>query len=305
VKDGRDPSARLPAWWVEAAVLLPTYFVYTATRGVADSSGADAVAFGWDLQRFSEAVHIDVELGLNHWLQGVPALAVICCYYYATLHFIVTPAVLFWTHRRHPRHYVQARWTIVLTTLISLAGFFLFPTAPPRLLAGSGYLDTMARFDGWGWWSSTSSAAPDGLGSLGNQYAALPSLHCAWALWCGFLLVRYARKPAVRVFGALYPAATVFVVMGTANHYLVDAFAGWAVLGAASLTVAVLMRRRARRGPAAPAASAGGGPTPDLERAMPADDAARPAPAVPAMPAGPARRERLPPTGVPSASVPR
>jgi hypothetical protein len=243
----RGRSRDLPAWWVEAVVLLSVYFAYTATRGVADSAAAgDAVALGWDLQRFSEAVHIDIELGLNRWLLGVPVLAVVGCYYYATLHFIVTPAVLFWMHRRHPEHYIQARWTIVFTTLIALAGFFAFPTAPPRLLDNSGYIDVMAHFAGWGWWSSTSSAAPDGLDSLANQYAALPSLHCAWSLWCGFLLVRHARRRVVRVLGMLYPAATTFVVIGTANHYLIDAFAGWAVLGFAALVAAVVVRRRTR-----------------------------------------------------------
>jgi hypothetical protein len=250
VKVGRDrsqSSQSLPPWWVEVAVLVSMYYLYTATRGVADGSEVDAVAVGWDLQRFSEAVHIDVELGLNRWLQNVPVLAVISCYYYATLHFIVTPAVLIWTYRRHPGSYVQARWTIAFTTLICLAGFFLVPTAPPRLLPGSGYIDTMSHFAGWGWWSATSSAAPDGLDSLANQYAALPSLHCAWALWCGFLLVRNARTPVVRILGALYPAATVFVVTATANHYLVDAFAGWAVLGVAALLSLALVRRRARR----------------------------------------------------------
>ncbi len=75
----RGPSRDLPAWWVEAVVLLAVYFAYTATRGVADSSTANAVALGWDLQRFSEAVHIDIELGINRWLVGVPVLAVICC----------------------------------------------------------------------------------------------------------------------------------------------------------------------------------------------------------------------------------
>jgi hypothetical protein len=105
----------------------------------------------------------------------------------------------------------------------------------------------MASFAGWGWWSSTSSAAPDGLGSLANQYAALPSLHCAWALWCGFLLVRYARNSAIRVLGVFYPAATAFVVMGTANHYLVDVLAGWAVLGVAALGALALVRGRAHR----------------------------------------------------------
>jgi hypothetical protein len=228
-------SRDLGAWWIEAAILVPLYYLYTATRGL--------VAFGWSVQRFSEAVHLDVELGLNRWLSDVPVLALACCYYYATLHFIVTPAVLFWVRQCHPARYRLARWTLVLTTAISLAGFFAFPTAPPRLLDGSGYVDTMAAFAAWGWWSDSSSAAPAGLEVLANQYAALPSVHCAWALWCGVLLMCHARRRCVRVLGALYPAATTFVVAATANHYLVDAFAGWAVLACAACVAAVATRR--------------------------------------------------------------
>ncbi len=233
---------------------MPLYFVYTATRAAADSSAADAIALGWRLQRFAEALHVDVELALNHWVTSIPALAIVCCYFYATLHFIVTPAVLAWMHRRHRERYAQARWTLVLTTLISLAGFFAFPTAPPRLLDGAGYVDTMARFAAWGWWSSSSSAAPGPVAGLANPYAALPSLHCAWALWCGFLLVRHARPWPVRVLGALYPLASAFVVTGTANHYLVDVLAGWAVLGFAAFVTAEVARYRcALAGAEAPA----------------------------------------------------
>ncbi|WP_462189107.1 phosphatase PAP2 family protein, partial [Frankia sp. CcWB2] len=109
-------------------------------------------------------------------------------------------------------------------------------------------VDTMSHFEGWGWWSGSASAAPNGLEGLTNQYAALPSLHCAWSLWCGFLLVRFGRRPLLRVLGALYPAATLFVVMSTSNHYLLDAVAGWAVLGVAAGAVALVAGWRSRVG---------------------------------------------------------
>jgi hypothetical protein len=68
------------------------------------------------------------------------------------------------------------------------------------------------------------------LGGLTNQYAAMPSLHVGWALWCGIMLWRYGRNPLVRALGVLYPLGTALVVMGTANHYLLDAVAGAAVM---------------------------------------------------------------------------
>jgi hypothetical protein len=58
----------------------------------------------------------------------------------------------------------------------------------------------------------------------------MPSLHVGWALWCGIMLWRYGRNPLVRAIGVLYPLGTALVVMGTANHYLLDAVAGAAVM---------------------------------------------------------------------------
>ncbi|WP_261569317.1 phosphatase PAP2 family protein [Frankia gtarii] len=249
----RNQATGLPVWWVELLMLAVLYYSYTGTRSVADASAGEAMRMGHDLLRFETFLHVDIELSLNRWLQNVPVLAVVCCYYYATLHFVVTPGMLVWTHRRHTRHYAQIRWTLVVTTLICLVGFFLFPTAPPRLLTGTSYTDTMSHFAGWGWWTGTASAAPNGLEGITNQYAALPSLHCAWSLWCGFLLVRFGRRLVTRILGVLYPAATFFVVMSTANHYLLDAVAGWMVLGAAAGSVALVFawRRRVRATPAA------------------------------------------------------
>ncbi|WP_311447091.1 phosphatase PAP2 family protein [Frankia nepalensis] len=256
----RDPATGRPVWWVEIVILVAMYYCYTGTRGFAEGSVSEATRTGETLLRWQEAVGLDIELGLNHWLHSVPAIAIACCYYYATLHFIVTPAVILWMHRRHPRRYSRARWALVFTTLLCLTGFFLFPTAPPRLLPGAGFTDTMAEYHNWGWWSATASAAPTGLDKVANLYAAMPSLHCAWALWCGVLIARNARWRWVRVLGVLYPAGTVFVVMATANHYILDAFAGWAVLGVSTLAAIALTRRSARRfAPDGPSAPLGGG----------------------------------------------
>ncbi|WP_232303556.1 phosphatase PAP2 family protein [Pseudofrankia sp. DC12] len=249
----RDPETGRPVWWVEILILVALYYCYTATRGFAEGSVAEATRTGQTLLRWQTALHLDSELSLNHWLQTVPVLAVICCYYYATLHFIVTPTVILWMHRRHGMSYARARWTLVFTTILCLIGFFLFPTAPPRLLPNSGFIDTMSRFSNYGWWSASASAAPHGLDKVANLYAAMPSLHCAWALWCGLLIARHARWLWLRVLGVLYPCCTAFVVMATANHYILDAVAGWTVLAVSAAAAIALTRRSPRRGLATPA----------------------------------------------------
>lgn len=102
----------------------------------------------------------------------------------------------------------------------------------------------MARYSAYGWWGGEASA-PRGLGGLTNQFAAMPSLHVGWALWCGIALWRHGRRPLVRALGAAYPAVTTLVVMGTANHYFLDAVAGAAVMGAGWLAARALPGSRA------------------------------------------------------------
>ncbi|WP_250279467.1 phosphatase PAP2 family protein [Frankia sp. Cppng1_Ct_nod] len=280
----RRRSDGLPVLWIEAVVMIVLYYSYTAIRAVADGSRRDALAVGWDLLRIQTDLHLNVELGLNHWLQGLPALAVASCYYYASLHFVVTPTVLLWLYRKHPSRYLRARWTIACTTVISLVGFFLLPTAPPRLLPGAGFIDTMASFHDWGWWGGDSSAAPRGLGGIANQFAAMPSLHCAWALWCGWNIARFARHRRVRALGILYPAATAFVVMATANHYVLDVIAGWFVLGIGAAVASVVTRpARGREQPTGQLEPAS--PARPIDRIGSADRSARPQPLEP-QPAG-------------------
>ena len=82
------------------------------------------------------------------------------------------------------------------------------------------------------------ASAPRGLGGLTNEYAAMPSLHVAWALWCGWQVAAYARHKWVRVVGVLYPVSTVIAVMGTGNHFFLDVVGGVVVLLLAAVLVA-------------------------------------------------------------------
>jgi hypothetical protein len=75
-----------------------------------------------------------------------------------------------------------------------------------------------------------------------NQYAAMPSLHCGWALWCGVMLWRHGGTRLTKVVGVAYPLLTAIVVMGTANHYLLDAVAGVVVMGLGFLLAPQVMK---------------------------------------------------------------
>ncbi|MEU9029826.1 phosphatase PAP2 family protein [Streptomyces sp. NPDC048383] len=237
-------NRRRPTWWAELLLLALVYGAYSGGRLLARGDVDLAVDHGLAILRVEELLWMDFERPLNRLFSQSGVLGIPADFVYASLHYLVTPAVLIWLHQRRPRHYRAARTWLVASTLLGLVGFSLLPTCPPRLLDASyGFTDTMAQFSAYGWWGGEASA-PRGLGSFTNQYAAMPSLHVGWALWCGVLLWRHARTPLVRALGIAYPVLTTVVVMGTANHYFLDAVAGAAVMGAGALIARRLLALR-------------------------------------------------------------
>jgi PAP2 superfamily len=211
----------------EIIVIGATYALYDITRYLIAGAHAAAFSHAHSILRFEQRLHLDPEHAVNKLFSAHIALGLPADYIYATLHYIVTPAVLIWLWRRHPASYSPARTVLVATTLIGLIGFSLVPVAPPRLIGG--FIDTMAKFSHYGWWGDAGSA-PRGFGHDTNQYAAMPSLHVGWALWSGWQLIRHGRSRVTRILGALYPLVLAVVVIGTANHYLLDVVAGVAVV---------------------------------------------------------------------------
>jgi hypothetical protein len=248
-------------WYRELLLIAVVYAGYEATRGLEGSSPGRAIANGRAVLSLEHGWHIAPEVALNGMLAHITVLAVVAAYFYSTLHYLVTPAVLIWLYRARPEAYGLARTSLMISTLLGLVGFWLLPTAPPRLLPGDGVRDTLEAVSDWGWWSGEGSV-PRGLGGLANQLAAVPSLHVGWALWCGVLLVRHATRRWVRWLGALYPLATTVVVVSTGNHYLLDAVAGAVTMGIglvlarSAIAAARSLRTSALRSVPAPAAQA-------------------------------------------------
>jgi hypothetical protein len=224
------PRTRL-RWWTELPLILLVYACYSAGRLVVRGDTAGAVDHGLAILRIEKFLHLNAEHPLNRLFTREAWLGVPADFWYASLHYVVTPAILIWLFRSRAVHYRAARIWLMTSTFMGLIGFTLLPTCPPRLLsAGHGFVDTMAQYSSYGWWGGAASA-PKGLGGMTNQYAAMPSLHVGWALWCGVMLWRYGRTRTTRAAAVAYPLLTTIVVMGTANHYFLDAVAGAAVMG--------------------------------------------------------------------------
>ncbi|MBL1080487.1 phosphatase PAP2 family protein [Streptomyces actinomycinicus] len=235
------PRSRL-RWWTELPLILLVYGCYSAGRLLARGDVGSAVDHGLAILRIEKALHLDAEHPLNRLFTREAWIGVPADFWYASLHYLVTPVLLVWLFRARARHYRAARTWLMTSTFLGLIGFTLLPTCPPRLLsAGHGFVDGMAQYSDYGWWGGEASA-PRGMGGMTNQYAAMPSLHVGWALWCGVMLWRYGGTRLAKVFAVVYPLVTALVVMGTANHYFLDAVAGVAVMGVGYLLAPRVMR---------------------------------------------------------------
>jgi hypothetical protein len=214
---------RQPKWWQEVVLIGVGYWIYGQVRNLVPEQESIALRHGRGVQHLQDALHLNFERSVNRFVADHEPIAQVMNYYYATLHFVVTLGCLIWLYRAHPRIYRGARTILFATSLIALAGFYLYPLAPPRLLPQYGYIDTVLKFHTWG------SLADPKIAEHSNQYAAIPSLHIGWALWCGVSIYLCARRPWVRALGAIYPWGTLLVIVGTANHFVIDAIAGLAV----------------------------------------------------------------------------
>ena len=197
-------------------------------------------------------VHAEKALGLFHE-QAVQAVFVrwdtvtdAFNAYYGGTHFLIPAVVLAWLLLRHPERYGRARTSLVVTTAVAFVCFWLYPVAPPRLLPASfGIVDTM-RTTAPGHVESTL------INAAGDQYASMPSLHVAWAVWCALALYPLVRHWALRVLVIAYPVVTTLVVIATGNHYFLDALAGALLAGLSAYAAGAVGRRgrqEARRGP--------------------------------------------------------
>jgi hypothetical protein len=248
-------SSRLRALWAflarrrglrELFLIAAVYSMYDASRFIVEGHQSSALQHAIGVLHVEKMLDIGWEQTFNAWVSAHAFLAVPADYIYATLHYLVTPLVLIWMWRSHREAYPRARTSLMVATIIGLIGFALLPVAPPRMLPG--FVDTMAQYAGTGWWS-TDASAPRGVGSFTNQFAAMPSLHVGWALWCGWQMVRHGKHLITRVSGIIYPALITVVVVATGNHYLLDAVGGFAVVllaMAAVSTTAHLLPRRVR-----------------------------------------------------------
>ncbi|MFD7163099.1 phosphatase PAP2 family protein [Streptomyces violascens] len=213
-------SPRRPRIWFEVLLIAVSYWVYSLIRNAVPEQKAQALKNADWIWSVEHHLGIAVEQSVNHAVNSVTWLIVGMNYYYATLHFIITIGVLVWLFRSHPGRYAASRLVLFATTGVALVGYYFFPLAPPRLMNGGGFVDTVLVHHTWG------SMASGDLKNMSNQYAAMPSMHIGWSTWCGLTIFALASAPWAKILGLLYPTATLVVIVSTANHFWLDAVGG-------------------------------------------------------------------------------
>ncbi|XRQ13513.1 phosphatase PAP2 family protein [Actinomadura welshii] len=211
---GDRPSARR-----ELLLGLLLFGVYIVVASLPEHARAvRAREHGEAIYSLERALGIDVELSLNHWLAEQGVLRVLANYEYAITYIASALALLVWLFLRHPERYRTARNAFILLNLAGLTCFVLYPVMPPRLMPDLGFIDTVYLGGTWGSWGSPMVEHAD-------QLAAVPSLHMAWTMWVGVELARVKAKRWVQVLNIVHILVTLYVIMATANHFLLDAVA--------------------------------------------------------------------------------
>jgi hypothetical protein len=218
----------------EIVVVVLLLSFYDWVRSQAAPRRAEALRHGADVLRLERHLRLDWEYWANHLLERHHAIRWLESWYYQLAHISVSMTVLVWCYLAAPRAYRAARNTLVTTNVVGLLVFVAYPVGPPRLLPGAGYVDTIPTALGGG-----SAALPEP-----DQYAAMPSLHLAWASWVAFTVWAVTRETGrlrgLRVPACIHPLLTTTAVVSTANHYVLDVLAG---VGLTAVAWSVCVRR--------------------------------------------------------------
>jgi hypothetical protein len=239
----RGPTRRSrlrPSWWSQLAIIAFLLFVYDAINDLSPLHRATAIAHSLDVLHLENLLHLNPELALNQALAAHTTFGRFLGDYYNLAHFVVTLGVLGWVYWKYPGHFRLLRNALLLMNVVGFVVFWTYPLAPPRMLPSVGFVDIGVVTHSFGSATQNSAIAPHA-----NEYAAMPSLHVAWALWC-LAAVWWVRKDnLVRSLFVFHVVSTCVVVMATANHYLLDVVAGFAT-AAIGLGWAAYWERRVR-----------------------------------------------------------
>jgi membrane-associated phospholipid phosphatase len=209
---------------------------YETVRGIAEGSRAVAFANGQAVIDFERSTGTFFEPSFQAFFIAERWVLDLANFMYMNSHFMLTTGFLVWLYLRRNDSFYFVRNVFMVAMALALILYALVPTAPPRMFEAYGFVDTINDF---------SSVNHDSalVKIFVNPYAAIPSMHCAFALIIGLAGFKLSRSTAARAFWGTYPLLVLWVVVVTGNHYWFDAAVGWAVAGASALVAQRLLAR--------------------------------------------------------------
>jgi membrane-associated phospholipid phosphatase len=219
----RGPFDAARQWLLFAGV----YYVYRIVRGIVDGHANIAYAHARDIVDLERDLHTFVEVDIQRWAIDNPFFIHVADWMYVNSHFLVTTTFLVWLYIQRNHAYYFVRNMFIIAMVFALVGYLAFPAAPPRFLPEWGFQDTVSDLFGNG--------ASQTANVLYNPYAAVPSMHVAFALMIAVPAVQLVRPRPLKVLWALYPLLVTFVVIATGNHFWIDAALGAIVAGCSAL----------------------------------------------------------------------
>ncbi|MBS1678973.1 MAG: phosphatase PAP2 family protein [Actinobacteria bacterium] len=223
-------TARLPKGWGDAGrqlgILVLVDLIYELGRGLADQSRPDAMRHGAQIIDFERSTHTLFEPALQKLFLPAQWTIDAANFLYINAQFSIALGFLVWLYLFRNESYYFVRNMFVVSMCLALIGYIGFPTAPPRMFPQDGFIDTIVKFSSINHDSAIAKV-------FINPYAAVPSMHCAFALMIGASGIAVCRHWWAKAWWAFWPILIAWVVMVTANHYWVDWALGWMVAVAA------------------------------------------------------------------------
>jgi hypothetical protein len=238
-------SRLLPHGWTDLlrqiGLFTVAFLLYDLVRGLAADNGNLYKPFG-DAMRIinlERTLHIFIEPSVQAWAENEHVLMDALDWTYLNGHFFITVAALAFIYTRRNDSFYFVRNMFMIAMALALVGYWLYPTAPPRLMPEWGFTDSISQFvtGGTGFIDNGPAKA------FTNFYAAVPSMHVCFAVMLGWPMARLASHRTAKIAWSLYPLLVTFVVVATANHFLIDVFLGVLTAGISALLAQRLLAR--------------------------------------------------------------
>lgn len=230
---------RLGAAVRETGIVLGLFGLWMFVGHLVGHHPAGGYARGAWLWHAEQTLHLDVEPAMQAPLLGHKALLAAVNYYYAYAHWLSVDVVLAWLWLRHRDSYVVARSALVAFTGCCLL-MHLVSTAPPRLLAQTGIVDTAALLG-----QSVYADTP----GVSDHLSAMPSIHVGWAVL--FAVAAWTTSSTTgRVLATGHALLTAYVVVVSGNHFWLDGIVAGVLVALVWPVAAAASRLRLQRAPA-------------------------------------------------------